>query len=201
MRDDIPGGPTTAAHAGPGGGRRWSPWKIAVWAAPALLMLLMLVNNQRTDEEGWSAGDFVFATVVLYGALAAYERVARLPGGATYRAGFAVGIVTLVGLVWGNGALGITDTDADAWYLAVLAVGIVGPFVARFRPRGMALATAATAVTMGLVSGAALAAGKVGPNNSALQVLGITAFYTVLFAGSAWLFREAARGGHDRTAA
>lgn len=197
MDTDLHGGKANAAN---GGGRHWSPWKIARWAAPALFMLLMLINNQLSDEEGWSPGDFVVATVLFYGALGAYEWLARRPGTPTLRAGFGVGIGALVLLVWGNGALGITDTDADAAYILVLAVGIVGAFVARFRSAGMARAMVATALAMALVSGIALLAGMVGPNNSAFQILGITGFYVALFAGSALLFREAARGGLERGA-
>ena len=184
-----------------GGGRPWSPWRIAVWAAPALFMLLMAIAMQFGDEVNWTGSDFVFAAVVLYGALGAYERVARMPGDATYRAGFGVGIAALVLLVWGNAAVGITDTDADGAYLVVLAVGVVGAFIARFRPAGMTQAMSATAIAMAAVSVIALLAGMVGPNNSAFEILGITAFYVALFAGSAVLFREAARGGPERAAA
>ena len=195
MNDDLNSGTSPAFRAGSDPHRHWSFWKLARWVAPALFMLLMLVANQVTEGEGWSAGDFVFATVVLYGALGAYELVGRLPGGTAYRAGFGVGIAAAVLLVWGNGALGVTDTDADGWYLAVPAVGVVGALVARFRASGMAHAMFATVITMALVSGLALAAGKVGPNNSVLQILGLTGFYAALFAGSALLFRVAARGG------
>jgi len=165
-------------------------------------MLLMLTAMQFTDEVDWTAGDFVFASVVFYGALGAYElQAARVPGNTAYRAGFGVGIAASVLLVWGNGALGITDTDADGAYIVVLAVGVVGAFIARFRPGGMALATLAMAITMASVSVIAIVAGMVGPNNSAFQILGITGFYVALFAGSAMLFREAASGGPERGAA
>ncbi len=188
---------TLTGHTDPGTARRWSPLKIALWAAPALLMLSMLIRNQVTTEEGWSAGDFAVATVVLYGALGAFEAVARTAGTAAFRAGFGVGIAALVMLVWGNAAVGITDTDADGWYLGVLAVGIGGPALVRLRARGMARGMAhamfATALAMAVVSGIALAAGKIGPNNSALQITGLTVFYAALFAGSGMLFRTAAR--------
>lgn len=96
-------------------------------------------------------------------------------------------------LIWVNGAVGITDSDADGLYLVVAALGIVGALVARFRPAGMALAMAATAVAVAAVGVIALIAGIVPPHNSAFRILGITAFFVVLFAGSALLFREAAR--------
>ena len=198
MRTDVCGDPMKPGHTGNGGARRWGPWKIALWAAPALFMLLMLINNRLSDGEGWGVGDFVFAGVVLYSALGAYDWVTsrewltRRPGHPAQRAGFGLGIAALVVLVWGNAAVGITDTDADGWYLAVVAVGVIGALVARFRPRGMAWAMAATAVALVLAGATALVAGKIGSNNSAPEILAITAFYAILFAGSAWLFRQAA---------
>lgn len=200
MNTNMHAGKTMEGITENGGGRRWSPWKIAVWAAPALFMLLILVAMQFDDEVNWTASDFVFAAVVLYGALGAYELVTRMAGNTTYRAGVGVGIAALVLLVWGNGAVGITDTDADGWYGVVLVVGIIGAFLARFRAPWMALALFATALTMALVSVIALVVGMVGADNSAPEILGITAFYVALFAGSALLFREAARGEPERGA-
>ena len=188
---------TMTANADNSSGRRWSPWKMAAWAAPALLMLTMWIAMQLTDEVDWSANDFVFAGVVLYGPLAAYEMVVRMTDNTWYRAGAAFALASAVMLVWGNGALGITDTDADGWYLGVLAVGVISAFIARFRAHGMALAMFAMALTMALVSVSALVAGMIGPNNSAIQIMGITGFYVAMFAGSAVLFREAAREGSE----
>lgn len=183
-----------------GGERRWSPLKLAVWAAPALFMLLMWTATRFGDEVNWSGGDFVFAYVVLYGALGAYELVARMAGSASYRAGVGVAIATAVMLVWSVAAVGLTDTDADGLYLVVLAVGVVGALVARFRPGGMALAMLATALAMASVGVIALAAGMVAPHNSVFQILGISGFFVVLFGGSALLFLEAARAGTGRAA-
>jgi len=54
------------------------------------------------------------------------------------------------------------------------------------------LATTLAHASVGLI---ALIAGIVPPHNSAFEILGLTAFFVVLFGGSALLFREAARGG------
>jgi hypothetical protein len=76
----------------------------------------------------------------------------------------------------------------------VITVGMLGAFLARFRPAGMALAMFAAAGTMVLVSVIALIAGMVPEFNSAFEILSITAFYVGLFVGSGVLFQEAARG-------
>ena len=179
-----------------GGGRRGSRWRVAAWAAAALVLLVPLVAMQFTDEANWTVGDFVFAAVLLFGSLGAYELAARMTGNTAYRAGVGVAIAAAFLLVWVNGAVGITDSDADLmFFLGVPTVGIIGAIIVRFQPRGMARAMFATALAQALVAGIALIAGIVPAYNSAFEILGITGFFVALFVGSALLFREAARGG------
>lgn len=174
---------------GNGETRPMSRWRIGAWAAAALLLLLPLVTGAP-----WSLGDYVFAGILLFGSLGAYEVAVRLTGNTAYRAGVGVAIAAAFLLIWVNAAVGITDSGADVMYLGVLAVGVVGALIARFKPKGMALAMIATAIAHALVGVVALMAGIVPEFNSAFEILGITAFFVVLFGGSAVLFREAARG-------
>lgn len=186
----VHGGKTMDGNAENGGVRRMSRGRIAAWIAAALLLLLPLVAGAP-----WTASDFVFAGVLLFGSLGAYEVVARMKGDNAYRAGAGVAIAAVFPLVWINMAVGITDSAADVMYLGVVAVGLVGALIARFKPRGMALAMIATALAHALVGVVALIAGIVPAFNSAFEILGITTVFVVLFGGSALLFREAARGG------
>lgn len=171
-----------------GGGRHGSRWRIAAWSAAALVLLIPLVAGAP-----WTVSDFVFAGVLLFGSLGAYELAARMTGNTAYRAGAGVAIAAAFLLVWINAAVGITDSDADAMYLVVLAIGIVGAFVARLRPDGMARAMLATALATASVGVIALIAGIVPAYNSAFEILGLTGFFVALFVGSALLFRQAAR--------
>ncbi len=186
-----------AANTENGGGRRGGRWRMAAWAVAALILLAPLVFS---DEVNWTASDFVFAGVLLFGSLGIYELMARKTGDTVYR--FAVGVAVAAAflLIWVNGAVGITDSDADGMYVGVLAVGFIGALLARFRPLGMALAMFATALALVSVSVIALVAGIVPAFNSAFEILGITGFYVTLFVGSALLFRKAARGGPERGA-
>jgi hypothetical protein len=86
-------------------------------------------------------------------------------------------------------------------YGGVLAVGIIGAIIARFQPHGMARALFATAVAQSLVAVIALAAGlgSTGPIWP-LDILALTGFFVALFAGSALLFRKAARGRAEQGA-
>ena len=172
-----------------GGERRGSRWRIAVWGAAALLLLLPLVAMQVTDEVDWDPADFVTFGAMLVTAGGAYELAARQTGNHAYRAAVGVALVTAFILVWMNLAVGIIgreDNPANLMYPGVLAVGIVGAFVARFRPQGMARALVATALAQALVAVIGLTAGL----GSALVLTGI---FMALWLVSAWLFRRAAR--------
>ncbi len=76
----------------------------------------------------------------------------------------------------------------------VLAVAIIGAFIARFRPHGMARALAATALAQALVGVIALAVGfgSTAPSFPEAIVF-LTGFFAGLWLISAWLFRKAAR--------
>ena len=190
-----------AGNAQNGDGRRGSRWRIAAWAVAALILLLHLVAMQFTDEVNWTVGDFVFAAVLLFGSLGAYELLARKTGDTAYRAGVGVAIAAAFVLVWVNGAVGITDSDADLMLLLwVPTVGIIGAIIARFQPRGMARAMFATALAQALIAVTALIAGIVPAYNSAFEILALNGFFVALFVGSACLFRNAARGGPERGA-
>ena len=182
----------------PRDGHHGRPWRIAAWATATLLLLAPLVAMQFTDDVNWSVGDFVFAAVLLFGTLGIYELAARKTGSTAYRAGVGLALAGGFLLVWINGAVGITDSDADVlFFLLVPAVAIVGALVVRFRPRGMALVMFTTALSVALIAVIALIAGVVPAFNSAFEVLGIAAFFVVLFVGSALLFRQAAHGETD----
>ena len=182
-------------------GRRGGRFRVVAWVAAALVLLTNLVIMQFTDEPGWSLGDFVFAGGLMFGALGTYEVAARMTGNTAYRAAVGVALAAAFVLVWINGAVGITDSEADEMYLAVLAIGIVGALVARFRPAGMARAMFAAALATASIGVIALIAGIVPAHNSAFEILGLNGFFVTLWIGSALLFREAARERTKRSAA
>ena len=182
-------------------GQRVSRLRIAAWSAAAFILLLPLVAMQFTDEVSWTAGDFVFIGVLVLAVGISLELAVRKTRDTAYRAAVGLALAGAFLLTWVNASVGITDSDADWMYLVVLGVGIVGAFVALFRPAGMARAMLATAFTLTLVGVIALITGVVPAHNSAFKILGITGFFVALFVGSALLFREAARVGPKRDAA
>ena len=113
-----------------------------------------------------------------------------------YRFAVGVALVTALILLWVNGAVGVIgseNNDANLMYFGVLAVGIIGAVIARFQPRGMALALFATALAQALVTLVALIARLGYPASGPLEILGLNGFFIALWVVSAWLFRRAAR--------
>jgi hypothetical protein len=180
-----------------GGGRRGSRWSRAAWTVAALLLLLPWFAMQVTDQVVWDAADFATFGAMLVGAGGSYELAARMTGNAAYRAAVGVALAAAFVLVWMNLAVGIIgpeDNPANLMYGGVLAVGIVGAVIARFKPVGMTRALSATALAQALVAVIALTAGSgsTGPGWP-WEILILTGFFAVLWLISAWLFRKAAR--------
>jgi GNAT superfamily N-acetyltransferase len=170
---------------------------LAIALAAALFLLAHVVGTLVTDEIAWGPEDFTFAGVTFAGMGLANETAARKADTLVYKIALAVAVAAAVFLVWSALAVGIiggTGDPADLMYAGVLAVGVAGAVLARFRPRGMARALLATALAQAVVAGIALIAGKhEAPITSVAEILGINGLFVALFAGSAWLFGRAAR--------
>lgn len=113
------------------------------------------------------------------------------------RAAIAIGLGATLLLAWGIGALGVIGASgdpADLMYLPVFAVAVVGTAVARLRSREMVTVLLAMAAWPLAVAVVAMAAG-LAPGNPRLEIIGLNGMFTVLFAGSAWLFHVATDGG------
>jgi hypothetical protein len=173
---------------------------VGVALATAFILLVPLLT-----APAWNLFDFVFAGALIFGTGLTFVLVASKAGNIAYRAAVGVALAAAFILVWLTGAVGIIgseDNNANVMYFGVLAVGIVGAIVARLRPRGMARALFATALAQALVSVIALiiTLGSPGSPPGVLGTLILNGFFVGLFVGSAWLFREAARGGPERGA-
>jgi len=121
----------------------------------------------------------------------------------TYRWALGLAVAVACLLVWmslGVGIIGADGDPANRMYFAVIAVGIIGALIARFRPSGMTVALVATAVAQTLAAAIAVLAGLGRPWSGPLELVLLNGFFVALFLGSAWLFRRAARGRPDRGA-
>jgi len=151
---------------------------------------------QFTEEVDWDVADFAIFGALLLGSGVTYELAARKTGNIAYKIAVGIAILAAFLLFWINGAVGIIgneDNDANLMYHGVVLIGLIGAFVGRFEPRGMARAMFATAIAQALVAVIALVAGwgssgPIWPRG----VLGMTAIFVTLWLGSALLFRRAA---------
>lgn len=172
--------------------------RVIGWSTIAALLLAPAVAMQMGAEGVvWTAGDFVFAGIVLGGAGIVCELIAWRSGDMFYRTGAVLGLLACVALVWVNGAVGIIgdeDEAANLLYLGVIGVALIGAVMARFEARGMVLAMGAAAGAQIAVAVAALMAGW--GSTSAIyprDILGATGIFVLVWLLSAALFRQAAR--------
>lgn len=166
--------------------------------ATVLLLLVPLLAMQLTDEVNWTLFDFVFAGALISGTGLTYLLVERKVGNFAYKAAVGIALAAAFILVWATGAVGVIgseDNPANLMYIGVLAVGIIGAIVARFRPHGMARVLFAMAFVQALVAVIAVIAGLGATTlNGPGEILIINGFFVALFVGSGLLFRYAARG-------
>jgi hypothetical protein len=115
-----------------------------------------------------------------------------------YRVAVGIALAAAFLLVWMNLAVGIIgseDNPVNLMYFGVLAIFILGATMARLRPQGMARALFATALAQALVPVLALMINKpqvrgVEAFMGVLGVLGLNAFFVMMFIGSGLLFRR-----------
>jgi hypothetical protein len=113
-----------------------------------------------------------------------------------YWAAVGIALAATLFLIWvslGVGIIGADGDPANIMYFGVVAVGIVGAIIARFRPVGLARALFAMALAQALVGVIAVVAGLGLPWSGPLEILGLTAIFVVFFVSSALLFQRAAR--------
>ncbi|MEP0873128.1 hypothetical protein NDA01_25535 [Trichocoleus desertorum AS-A10] len=164
----------------------------------AFILLMPLIAMLFTNQVVWDLTDFIVAGTLIFGTGLAYELVARKGGTMAYRVAVGIALAAAFLLVWMNLAVGIIgseDNPINLMYFGVVAIGILGATIARLRPRGMARTLFATALAQALVPAIALIIKKpqvtsVEASMGVLGVLGLNAFFVMMFIGSALLFRR-----------
>ena len=195
-----------AGRTNDGGGRRRSLWKTPALIT-ALLLPIPLLGNHFIDGWNWPPGAFVVLGAILFSIGFTYELVTRNRDAIAYRAAVGIAFAAAFLLTWGNFVQMADVTPAAAMFFGVPIVGLIGAAAARLRPNGMARALFVTALAQALV----LAAALIILINRNPQVTSWTppelrgfsgnAFFAMLFAWSALLFRKAGRGESVRAVA
>jgi len=163
---------------------------IRIAIVTALILLVPFVARAP-----WTLSDYIAAGVLLFGTGLTYELVSRKGSRVQYRAAVGIACATGLLLVWMNlavGLIGSEDNLANVLYIGVFAIGFLGAIVARLQPRGMARTLFATAAAQALVPVIAFSIWRPPINSGLVGVLGINAFFIVLWVASALLFRQAA---------
>ena|SRR5688572_10832203 len=117
-------------------------------------------------------------------------------GNKAYRAAVGIAVAAALLILWMHGALATEDDSPGLIFFGVLAVGIIGAVVARFRPQGMARALFGTALAQALVAVIAMIAW-----GQYVEISILNGFFIALWVGSALLFRRAASLSHEPGAA
>lgn len=112
---------------------------------------------------------------------------------------WAITIAAILLLVWlslGVGIIGKDGDPANSMYFGVVAIGIVGMLIARFRSTGMARVLIAMALAQGAIAAIALFTGLGRPWSGPLELILLNGFFIGLFFISAWLFSRAPHAAH-----
>ena len=122
---------------------------------------------------------------------------ARIPNNSTYKYAVGTALITAFLLFWVNGAVGIigsSNDDVNMLFYGVLAVGLLGAILSRFRPSGMARSMFVMMIAQILVAAIAVAA-RWGSSNPVWpsDVITLTCLFSGLWLACGALFLKAAR--------
>jgi hypothetical protein len=161
------------------------------WVGAVALILLPLAAMLIAPDSGvnWTAGDFLFAIVIIGGVGLAFELAVRMSSSRWYRTGAAVGLAAGFFLTWSNAAVGYIgdDNSYNIVFFAIVAFALLGSIVAGFKATGMAI------VMLGAGAAHAVAGGIGYPQD---PITGpITAVFVAMWLTSAWAFHQAAGEG------
>lgn len=113
----------------------------------------------------------------------------------TYGLAIAATLAAAFMLIWfslGVGIIGVDGDPANRMYFGVVAIGVIGAFIARFNAHGMSRVLIVMAVIQALIAVIAIVAKLGYPYSGPLELLLLNGFFVALFLGSAWLFHRAA---------
>lgn len=174
-----------------------------VAVATGLFLLIPLVAMQFTTEVNWSVGDFLVMGILIFSTGLAFVLLTRYAPNFIYRAAIASAIGSTFLLIWVNLAVGLIGSGpnpGNLMYLGVLAIIIIGTYLARFTPRGMErvmLATSGSLVLLAIV--ALLMNMQHYPGSSVKEIILVNAFFGALFAISGLLFRYLALESSEKS--
>lgn len=161
-----------------------------------LILLIPAVAMQFTGEVDWSLSDFVIMGAIIFLVGLGFEAAFRKSGNIAYRIAFGIGLAATFMIIWANLAVGFVGSGPNLPNILlglVPFVGIIGGIIARAQPQGMARTMFAMAAAVALAPLIGLVVNRPRIDEGVFAVLGITAFFSLLFVVSGFLFRNAAQ--------
>lgn len=162
-----------------------------------VILMIPFLAMQFSSEVVWTLSDFIFAGVLIFGTGFTYLFITRKAHTTAYRVavGFALG--TGFFLIWSNLAVGIIgseDNMINLFYFGVIAIGIIGAFIARFKAEGMMVTLFLAAFAQAVIAAVAITGRYYqSPPSSVMEIVGVNGFFITLWIVSALLFRYAAQ--------
>jgi hypothetical protein len=163
--------------------------------AAFIILLIPATAMQFTAEVNWSFSDFVIMGALIFCTGLAFEVVMTRRGNTAYRIAFGIAILLTLFLIWANLAVGFVGSGPNLPNILLgLApfVVLIGSIAARLRPQGMARTMYAMAIAVASAPLIGLIVNRPRFDEGVLMVLGITAFFSLLYVVSAVLFRNSA---------
>ncbi|MFP8488842.1 hypothetical protein ACKGJO_07045 [Gracilimonas sp. Q87] len=161
------------------------------------LLLVPLVAMQFSDDVVWTASDFIFAGTLIFATGLTYVIITRRSTSTIYRIAIGFALFSGLFLIWSNLAVGIIGSENNEFnllYFLVIAVGIIGAFIARFKPTGLMYTMFGMAVAQTMITIAALKAGMSNlPDSSVYEILAVNGFFFTLFVIAGILFQYSVR--------
>ena len=171
---------------------------IRIILVTVLILLIPLIGMQFENGFDWSLFDFILAGILLMGTGLVYEWISSRSSTATYRAATALGVGASLLLVWINlavGFIGSEDNPLNTLYALVLMAGMIGAFISRLRPQGMANTLFIMAGIQVLIPVVALLLGRpdMGSTEAIMDIVRIftlNTFFSLFFLGSGLLYKR-----------
>lgn len=164
-------------------------WRIAGWGSLLALLMLPALAMQMTGAVNWTAGDFIFAAILLGIVGTVVELAARFARPGAPHIGYIISGFTAFITFWSNAAVGIIgDEDSVNVFFFLMVVGaILAGMVARFRPAVMRWIAVLLAIGQYAVGIAAL---NMMPGH--VVEWGFLIIFALMWLTAAWCFHRAA---------
>lgn len=163
--------------------------------ATLVILMIPLIAMQFSNEVVWTLSDFIFAGILIFGTGLTFKLITWKSADRNYR--IAVGFALFSGffLIWSNLAVGIIgseDNEFNLLYFLVIAVGIIGAFMAQFKPAGLMYTLFSMAALLAVIAAVALFTGMAEIQGSSVyEILTVNGFFITLFLVAGFLFRNA----------